>query len=237
MVVLADDEVRHVRLGQRVAVVQRHELESDAREPPRHVGADGHVRGGLEAHDAVLGGQRQHTVGDVEGAPQPGGVGGERFGRVRGVDGEALRELSDAGGGIREALRRERTRRDGRVERRLDLGHLVVGVGGADAQQVASAGDRAHGGGRDADLSGCAGHVERVGDDHAAEAEVAAQHPLEDARGEGGGAVGVELRQQDVARHDGARPSGDRGLERHEFAFAQRLERQVDHGQRVVGVG
>ena len=48
--------------------------------------------------------------------------------------------------------------------------------------------------------------------------------------------VGVELRQQHVRRHDGARAGLDRGQERAQLALAQLLERQVDDRQREVRV-
>ena len=91
------------------------------------------------------------------------------------------------------------------IDRCLDLVELLVGVLGADAEQVAAAAS-ARTAASGMPISPLApDHVERVRDDHAGEAELVAQQSAEDGRREGRRLVGVDLRQQDVRRHHGPR--------------------------------
>ncbi|CAM5565472.1 hypothetical protein STENM327S_00237 [Streptomyces tendae] len=63
-------------------------------------------------------------------------------------------------------------------------------------------------------LGAHAGHVEGVGDDHAVEAEFAAQHALQDGGRQGGRLVaGVERGDLEVRGHDRVDAGGDRGPE------------------------
>lgn len=120
--------------------------------------------------------------------------------------------------------------------RGLDLLVPPAGRVRAQAQQVDSGDQRAHGGLGHTDVGARAGHVEGVTDDHPVEAESSPQdvHHLGRERCR---AFAVDRGHEDVGGHDGGDSGPDGGLERHQLPRAQHLERGVDSGEGMVRVG
>ena len=78
-------------------------------------------------------------------------------------------------------------------------------------------------------------HLERIGDGHACESELVPQQARQDGGAERGGQL-VELRHDEMGRHDGARAGGDRRAERRQLRLQQLLARRRDDGEAEVRV-
>ena len=141
-------------------------------------------------------------------------------------------ERGDAVGRLGQALLRETAGADGVDDRGVHpLDRLLVQVV-AEPERVRAGDQRADGCFLDAVGRADGGHLERVGDDQAVEAELAAQQPGQDRLAEASPA-----RRPGRARPDGrASPPdacGDRGAERQQ----RRVEVALDHRELAVRVG
>ena len=160
--------------------------------PPRH-DADGDVRPVLEPDDGEAAGRpptpverragrgRRCPRGRRRRGARPGTTSGDRVRHPR--RGQRFGHGVDPPDGLRDAPGGQGPVVDRRPDGPDDRLDLLVGVVVAQAQQVAAGGQRADRALRQSARARRPGHVERVGDEHAREAELLAQQPGGDRAG------------------------------------------------------